>query len=74
MTVVEVSEKSGVDRFPAEGPAGDEAGRREVQPGRHREEPAEVRRQPVRGNALGGQAQVTTDSAQSAPDEPALPH
>src|ERR1039457_6022918 len=55
VAVVQVGEQAGLSGFPAEGPAGDEAGRRVALRDYVREEP-EVSRQHqfVRGNAHGG--------------------
>src|SRR6202034_1657253 len=62
VAVVQIGEQAGLSGFPAEGPAGDEAGRRVALRDYVREEP-EVSRQHqfVRGNAHGGEAQAAAD-------------
>src|SRR5580704_7111983 len=62
VAVVQIGEQAGLGGFPAEGPAGDEAGRRVALRDYVREEPEVSRHhQFVRGNAHGGQAQAAAD-------------
>src|ERR1700677_2855263 len=62
VAVVQIGEQAGLGGFPAEGPAGDEVGRRVALRDDVREEP-EVSRQHqfVHRNAHGGQAQAAGD-------------
>ena len=54
MAVVQIGEQAGLSGFPAEGLAGDEVGRREVQRDQIREKPkVSWQHQYVRGNAHG---------------------
>lgn len=62
MAVVQIGEQAGLSGFPAEGPAGDEAGRRVALRDYVREEPEVSRHhQYVRGNTHGGQAQTAAN-------------
>src|ERR1022692_2317282 len=62
MAVVQIGEQAGLSGFPAEGPAGDEAGRRVALRDYVREEPEVSRHhQFVHGHAHSGQAQAATD-------------
>src|SRR5882757_548156 len=62
MAVVQIGEQAGLSGLPAEGPAGDEVGRRVVLRDYVREEPKVSRHhQYVRGNAQGGQAQTAAN-------------
>ena len=62
MAVVQVGEQAGLSGFPAEGPARDEVGLREVRRDRERKEPEESRQhQYVRGNTHGGHAQTAAN-------------
>jgi len=62
MTVVQICEQAGLNGFPAEGLAGDEVGRREIQRDQIREEPKVSRQhQYVRRNAHGRQVQTAAN-------------
>ena len=62
MAVVQIGHQAGLSGFPAEGLAGDEVGRREVQRDQIREEPKVARQhQHVRGDGHGGQAQTAAN-------------
>src|ERR1700691_110543 len=62
VAVVQIGEQAGLGGFPAEGPAGDEVGRRVTLRDYVREEPEVSRHhQFVYGNAHGGQAQAAAD-------------
>src|ERR1700735_4638774 len=73
VAVVQIGEQAGLSGFPAEGPAGDEAGRRVALGDYVREEP-EVSRQHqfVPGNAHGGQAQAAADGLSDLAERDAL--
>src|SRR5258708_3732085 len=73
VAVVQIGEQAGLSGFPAEGPAGDEAGRRVALRDYVREEP-EVSRQHqfVPGNAHGGQAQAAADGLGDLAERDAL--
>src|SRR5258707_2889496 len=68
VAVVQVGEQAGLSGFPAEGPAGDEAGRRVALRDYVREEPEVSRHhQFVRGNAHGGQPPAAADGLGGLP-------
>src|ERR1700693_714680 len=76
VAVVQIGEQAGLSGFPAEGPAGDEVGRRVALRDYVREKPEVSRHhQFVPGNAHGGQAQAAADRAGGPPAQGARrPH
>src|ERR1700692_3162560 len=73
MAVVQIGEQPGLSGFPAEGLAGDEVGRREVQRDQIREEPKVSRQhQYVRWNAHGRQAQTAANGLGNLAEPDAL--